>query len=154
MKEKREGFKIYLDQLKNGHVERIEETFSPEFLEIQEEDLSFSKPILVNGEAYVTEGNLVLRLNIFTYAELLCSMCNEPVQVAIKLEDLYHTEPLDEVKGAIFSMADTIREAILLQTPLFAECNEGKCLSRKELDKYLSKPGQEEKNHHPFEGLK
>jgi uncharacterized metal-binding protein YceD (DUF177 family) len=157
MKEKREGFKIYVDPLKHGHVERIDECFTPDFLDVKEKELIFSDPVLVQGEAYAAEANLILHLTASTHAYMFCSMCNERVKVAVNLENLYHAVPLADVKGAVFSMADVIREGILLEIPHFAECNGGKCPKREELNRYLSKEGssgsQEQTHYRPFEGL-
>lgn len=157
MKEKIEGFKIYVDQLKAGHVEKINEIFEPDFLDVKEKDLTFADPVEVKGEAYTAEGNLILHLNVSTKAEIPCSMCNEPVKVSIMLENLYYSEPTSDIKGAIFSMSAVIREAILLETPPFAECSNGKCPKRKEFGKYLSKSkssdGTEQTHYHPFKDL-
>lgn len=151
-----DGFKIYVDQLKRGHVEKIEENFAPDFLDVQEKDLTFHEPVEVKGEAYVTEGNLILHLYLKATVELPCLVCNTVVKVPIQLDNFYQAIPLNEIKGAVFSMADLIREAILIEVPTFAECDKGKCKNRKEIEKYLHKPspsGQDQTRYRPFEGL-
>ena len=153
-----DGHKIYVDQLKHGQVEKIEEMFTPDFLEIKEKDLAFEDPVFVKGEAYIAEQDLILHLDISTQGRLPCSICNEPVKVDVELKGFYHTVPLGEIKGGVFSMLDTLREAIVLETPTFAECHQGKCPQRKDLEKYFKKESpskdQGDDTYHPFEGLK
>lgn len=150
------SFKIFVDQLKHGHVERIEEEYSPEFLDVHEKELNFDHQVRVQGEAYTADGDLILHLDIKTEATLPCLICNEPVFVPIHVENFYHYEPLEEMKSAVFSMENVIREAILLETPSFAECLGG-CPKRKDVDKYLRKPSnssdEENLGYRPFENL-
>jgi len=40
-----EQFKIYVEQLREGQEKKLSETFAPDFLEINEEDLSFQSPV-------------------------------------------------------------------------------------------------------------
>lgn len=153
-----DGFKIYVEQLRGGHVEKIKEVFSHVFLGLAEKELAFVDSVLVEGEAYLAEDNLVLHLQISTKATLPCKICNEPLKVPLRLTDFYHTESLEGIKSGIFSMEAALREAILLDAPTFAECNEGKCPQRKELEKFLKKgPSSAEKGdatgYRPFEGL-
>lgn len=154
------GFKIFVDQLKKGHVEKIDESFDPDFMLVQEKDLAFEDPIKVKGEAYTAEGELILHLDLATEATLPCSICNGPAKVPIHVKNFYHNEPLAEIKSGVFSMRDVIRDAILLDTPPFAECHEGHCPERKDIEKYLKKPKSPqadsdlEDGYKPFEGLK
>lgn len=156
--EKGDRFNIYVDRLKNGHIEKIDETFSPELLKVEDSALSFEDSVLVKGEAYNAEDNLILNLNLSTKATMPCKICNELVKVPIELKNVYHTVPLEEIKGAIFSIADLVREDILLETPSFVECGEGQCSHRKEVEKFLKQPGsskeEDEGGYHPFEGIK
>lgn len=151
------GHLIYVDQLKRGHVEKIQEQIDPGFLDIHEKDLGFVDPIYVKGEAYIAEQELVLHLHVSTFANIACAICNEPVKVPLTLKDFYYTEELKEIKGGTFSILNPLREAILLETPTFAEC-EGKCPQRKELEKYFKNPASSNENgdetYRPFEGLK
>lgn len=160
MREKRppdDRFKIYVDQLKSGHVEKLDEEFAPDFLGVDEKALAFKSPVLVKGKAYAAEGELILDLDIETEATLPCSICNEPVQVKIELHHWYLAVPLAEITSAIYSLVEPLREAILLETPKFAECG-GACPERKNLDKFLKKEsplnGVDHLHYRPFEGLK
>lgn len=151
-----DGFKIRVESLKHGIVEKIQEKFTPEFIDVAEDRLKFNDPVLVDGEAYLADTDLVLHLNISTFATLACSICNEPVKVPIDLKAVYILEPLDQIKTGVYSLVDSLREAILLETPSFAECNQGSCPQRKELDKYLKKFSEEgdPEGYRPFEDLK
>lgn len=138
-------FKIYVEQLRDGHTEKLDETLSPEFLGVNEKELSFVDPVLLSGEAYIAEDMLILNLNVETKAILLCSICNAPVKVDIALLGVYHAEPLEQIKGAIFNFKEVLRELIVLETPSFAEC-EGICPARKEIAKYLKASDEDEKS--------
>lgn len=132
-----ERFKIYIDQLRNGEVERLKEEFSPEFLDVNERDLKFVDPVKVKGETYIAEEMLILHLDIATIGIIPCAICNEPVKVPIEIKGFYHAEPLKDVKSGIFYFQGVLREAILLNIPYLAECAQGKCPQRASLQKYL-----------------
>lgn len=143
-----ERFKIYIDQLRDGEVETLSEVFSPEFLDVNEQDLKFMDPVNLQGEAYLTGDMLILHLDIETACMIPCSICNEPVKVPIKISGYYHTVPLEEIKSGIFHFQEMLREIILLNTPILAECGQGKCPQRSSLQKYL----KSESSRHTKEG--
>lgn len=152
-----ESLKIYVDRLKNGQEHKIQETSSPDFLELDEEDLVFDDPVTLQGEVYTADDHLVIHLNIETSAHLPCSICNDAVHTPISIKGLYLTHPLSEIPGAIFDLTEEVRESILLQTPLFIECNNGKCPERENIKKFL-KPEQNipevgPDTHFPFADL-
>jgi uncharacterized metal-binding protein YceD (DUF177 family) len=150
-------FKIFVDQLRDGHEKIIHESLSPKFMDVHENDLDFKKNIELDGMAYTAEDELVLNWNIQTEALVSCAICNEKVPVAINIDNYYHTVPLAEIKGAIFNFKDLLRETILVEVPAFAECNQGECPKRQEVSKYLKEPSQdktdEEDGYHPFADL-
>lgn len=146
-----EAFKIYADQLRNGHIEQLDEKLAPDFMEIQDEDLTFLQPIEVTGEAYIADQELILHLNVYTQATIPCAICNEPVLVDVSLDGFYHAVPYEELKSGIYDYRHILREAILLETPRFGEC-EGKCPKRKEIQKYLKKEGAIDDQSPPEEG--
>lgn len=158
-----DAFKIYVDQLRDGHEEIIHEMFEPDFIDINEKDLKFKKPVQVEGKAYMADDSLVLNFDITTEASLLCTVCNTVVPAEIKIHNFYHAVPLDEIKGGIYYMQDILRETILLETPNFQECNGGNCPEREKLSKYLKTPKSEndtgadssdEEGYRPFSNLK
>jgi uncharacterized metal-binding protein YceD (DUF177 family) len=152
-------FKIYVDQLRDGRVDKIEESFSPDFLAVNDKDLSYQALIDVEGQAYLAEGELILNLDVFTQATLPCVICMEPVNADVKIQSLYYAKPTVEIKNGIFNFKEMLREAIILETPAFAEC-QGKCPRRKEVSKFLKKElplgkdGSNEEGYHPFSNLK
>lgn len=129
--------KIYVDRLTDGQTEVIEETVSPELLEIKENDLQFQKPIKLSGKAYLAEDHLIIQLKITTEATMPCLICNESVQKKIAVPSFYHTEEVANIKGHIYDYTQPMREAILLELPYSVECK-GNCPKRGELKSYLN----------------
>lgn len=148
-------FKIYIDRLKKGHTEDIQESFDPSFLEVAEKDLKFIKPVKVDGHVYIAENDLVINISIDTEATLPCSVCNQETQVPISIKELIHLEPLDEIKGQIYDLRSIIREAVLLEVPFVVECSNGKCPERANIQKFLADPTKREKDegYKPFKDL-
>lgn len=150
-------FKIYVEQLRDGHEEKIHEKLDPNFLEINEPELTFDKPVKVEGAAYLAERELVLHWDIQTEALIPCSICNEPVRVTIHIPNFYYSESLEEIKTGIYNFKNLLRETILLEVPPFVECNGGNCPKRKEYHKYLKEtsdqPSDQEEGYQPFADL-
>lgn len=153
MLQKPDIFNIYIDRLYDGHTEELEEEVDPDFLEVKENDLSFSDPLFLKGEAYIADDELILHFSVTTYATLPCSICNELVKAAIQELDFYHAEPLNEIKTGVFNFKELLREVILLDAPAFAECNDGDCPRRKEIEKYLKVEGEGDDQYRPFANL-
>jgi uncharacterized metal-binding protein YceD (DUF177 family) len=148
-------FRVFIDQLREGNIEDIDESFSPDFLGINERDLSFTQPIHVKGQVYLAEDVLILHFDINTIATLSCAICNGPTNVEIAIKGFYHAVPLNEIKGAVYDFHEILRETILLEVPILTECNEGKCPQRQTLEKYFKKenaPGskEDEDGYRPF----
>ena len=112
-----EAFKIYVEQLKDGHSEQISEELSPQFIEVKEEDLAFLDPVRVDGEAYLAENELVLHLEVNTFVTIPCAICNSLVKVPIELNNFYHTVEEAELKSGIYNFKEMLRENILLAVP-------------------------------------
>lgn len=151
-------FRIFVEQLRNGSTEEVDETFVPDFLEIKEKDLSFSEPITVRGQVYLAEEMLILHFNIYAIATVPCAICNEPTEVVIDIKGFYHAVPLNEIKSAIYDFREILRETILLEVPNLAECYQGKCSQRDTLKKYFKNEGvlgnkEDEDGYRPFAGL-
>ncbi len=146
-----DAFCIYVDRLRTGKEEKIEEVFPPDFFEVNGPELSFEKNVLVKGKAYLATDTLILDLNIETEASLPCSICNQKTSVPIVLRHVIHAVPLEEIPSKVYSYRPFLRETILLETPPLIECHEGNCPQRKEITKYMhqTKEGKEEL-YHPF----
>jgi len=149
-----DAFKVYVEQLRDGHEETIDEAFDPGFLDIAEPDLRFDKPVLLKGVAYLADQELVLHWDIRTEVLLPCSICNESVRVSIHVGNFYHSESLEKIKSGIYNFETLLRETILLEAPFFAECHEGICPRRREYGKYLKESSHsssdQDEGYRPF----
>ena len=150
-----EFFKIFVEQLRDGHSEKISENVSPEFLHVNETDLVFQKDVAIKGEAYLADESLVLHLNVATEAILPCSICNEKTAVKVKIDNFYHAEPLSEIKSGIYNFSDALRTEILVEVPPYVECHNGNCPKRIEFEKYMKKSedGDSQDGYRPFAEL-
>lgn len=150
-------FKIHIEQLREGHEEKIHEKLDPSFLDIQDPDLIFDRPVELEGVAYLAEQELVFHWNIRTEVLIPCSICNEPVRILIHVQNFYSSICTKEIKSGIYNFKDLLRETILLEVPPFAECTGGKCPKRQEYKKYLKEPSNpssdEEAGYRPFADL-
>lgn len=131
-----EGLRIYVDRLRTQGVEQIHETVPPGFMDVQEKELRFADLVMISGEAYLAQDELVLKLLAKTRARMPCAICNQEVPVDIQAQ-IMHMEPALGLKRGVYDMSPLVREALLLEVPLVAECNEGHCPGRKEIEQYL-----------------
>jgi uncharacterized metal-binding protein YceD (DUF177 family) len=152
-----ENLKIYIDRLKGGHAHPFDEILPPNFLNMEDDEILFKDPVAVKGEAYLADEHLIIHLSIETFAYLPCSICNDLVHMPIRVKNIYLTESLNAIKGAIYNLEEQIRETVLLQTPLFTECNNGNCPEREALKKFLKpeeKPSaSSDITHFPFANI-
>lgn len=150
-----EEFRIYVERLRHDKREQIQLEVAPGFLEVNDQFLSFTESVVVKGEAYLANDALVIHLEITAQAVVPCTICNAPVQIEVQIPDFYHVEPLEDIKTGFFDFKQVVREAILLEAPTFAECNNGSCSKRKEMAKYLAheKKDEEPNGYHPFANL-
>jgi uncharacterized metal-binding protein YceD (DUF177 family) len=146
-----EPFKIYVDRLRGGNTETIDVALEPSFLDIHEADLSFSSPVLLKADVYLTDEHLIIHLKATTKATRPCAICNQPMGVDLVVKDFYHTELLEDIPSAIFDFQDVLREALLIELPLVVECNGGKCPEREALRPFMSsKERTENPTYFPF----
>ena len=146
-----ETFLIYVDRLKGGNEETIDQTVPSTLIGVNEADLKFEGNLHFEGKAYIAEDHLVLHLDVEATAVLPCKICNEPQPLQIELHGFYHTEPMETIKSGIFDMHDVVRDAILLEVPPYHECESGAC--RQEAQKYLKSDVQKGDEYHPFADL-
>lgn len=142
--------KIYIDRLKDGHIEHIKEEISNDFLDINDPDLLFSPLSTIEGETYLANDHLILRLKVQLEVTIPCSICNAPVTLPLLIQNFYHTEELSSLKKPIFDYAPLLREAILLNAPDYTECNEGFCPERKNIKKFLHREETNASSHKQF----
>ena len=144
-----EEFTIYVDRLRNGAVEAIDLTLSADCLEQDDERLRFEGVVVIRGEAYVAEDELVLHLSLEATALVPCVICQKELQLPLVVKGLYHAEPLKQVPTALYCFRLLVRETLILEAPQLAECG-GKCPERKDIEHYLSKGDAQ---YHPFADL-
>ena len=150
-----EAFKIWIDRLGEGHVQKINGSFDPAFLEIDEKELKFSAPVQAAGEAYLADRHLVIHLKAQTKATVPCAICNEMTDMELKVENFYHSEAIEEIPSAVFDFSGPLRDALLIELPHYFECCGGNCPERENLVPYLrSAPKTEgKKSNFPFADL-
>ena len=147
-------FKIYIDRLRSGKREELTSELDVSFLDVGDKDLRFLDSVRVEGEAYATDDDLVLHLDSFVSCEMPCSVCNEKVKVDVKVQDFYHVESFDKIKSGVFDYTAPLREAILLETPAFIECNDGHCSKRSDMESYFCNSKSESRmKNNPFSEL-
>lgn len=134
----KDTFKIYIEQLRDGRTEAIEEHYAPDFIDLKDDEAVFKRDVQVEGQAYLADGNLIIHLQVIAYVIVPCSICNRPVEVEISIPDFYHMEPAEEIKTGIFDFSEMLREAIVLEIPPFGECNSGNCPERAAIAKFLN----------------
>ncbi|MBX7066887.1 MAG: DUF177 domain-containing protein [Parachlamydiales bacterium] len=146
------AFKILIDRLKGGQVQKIDLHEAPEFLGPDEPELKFHSEVIAKGETYLTDEFLIVHLTKASTSVLMpCSVCNEMIKVPLKVDNLTHTVPIEEIKGAIFDFSEALREALLIELPRTVECNGGKCAGRDLMAPFLK--SKKEKTHFPFKDL-
>lgn len=138
---------VYIDRLKSGQIEKISETISSNFLEIDEEDLVFDKTLKIEAKAYLANDHLIIEFSVDATAFIPCSICNMMTKNVLNLENLCFSIELSKTKSAIFDFTDELRSTILNAVPSFTECNQGNCPSRSILKKYLTKSSVKDGNN-------
>jgi len=142
---------LSLDYLRTGENQKFTLVLSPEFMDIQEKDLSFEEAVSVEGEAYLVEENLVIRFDAHTKATMPCVVCNRNIKKPLAIKGVYHTVALEGISGAYFDFRPALREELLVELPKVAECG-GNCSERASISPYLKSEKQE--NYFPFSDLK
>lgn len=147
-------FKILVDRLKGGLVEKIEGFFEPSFFNVEEKELSFPSPVEVQGEVYLTEDHLIVHFNGTAKVKMPCAVCNEMTQIELKVVNFYHTEPIENIRDAVYDFTEPLREAFLIELPKVIECRGGNCPERASIAPYLrSQKRSENPTYFPFSDL-
>ena len=141
--------KIYIDRLKSGGTEDIDQILPSHFLDVDEDELSFCGDVKVHGKAYLSGDHLTLQLDATAKALMPCRVCNETTEVEIALKNCCMPVALEEIKGAVFDPNELVREVILAEVPARAECK-GNCPLRDELKPFLK---EEVKVYFPFKDI-
>ena len=128
---------IYVDRLRDGQEEKIQEEVDTSLLDIDEPNLRFAPTIKIAGKAYLADDHLILQLNLNTEVTIPCSICNDEVTLPLVIKQFIHTIPLSSIRSHIFDYTNEVREVTLLNTPEFTECHEGKCPRREGFKKFI-----------------
>lgn len=154
----KDHIKVYVERIRDGEVEELSEMLAPDFMDIHEQEMRFMDPVVLKGQAYVTDDWLIVSLHIQTAVQLVCSVCNEPFCYAIDIHDMVHDEPLENIRDGQFDILPLVRENILLEVPFYPQCGLTSCKKRSEIEPFLKqdKPPvekAEEHGHNPFKDL-
>lgn len=128
---------IYIDRLRDGSKDFIQENISTNEILGNEEDFRFTSVINLTGEAYLAGDHLILSLRINLDAELPCIICNNWTPYPIYIENFLHAESLANIKNGTYNYSNLIRDAILLEIPTYFECNRN-CPERAYLASHLT----------------
>lgn len=142
---------ILIDRLKGGQTQKIEEGLDPAFLGPDEPELRFKAKVNVKGEAYLTDAHLIIHLKAQTQVSMPCAVCNQMIHIDLKVDDFYHTVPIEEIPSAVFNYSEALREALLIELPKTVECNGGNCPDRATITPFLRTETRTEKTtYFPF----
>lgn len=148
-------FKIHINALQNGHVDKIDLTIdlatTPLLNPEESQGLKPGKELKISGEGYLAQNELILKLKFSFDCYLSCIICNN--FFSTKIEGLIeHILPLSNLRTQIFDYKDLIVENIYLNQPPFAECSQGSCPERENVEK-CSRQKKGQNIYFPFENL-
>ena len=131
-----EVFNIYIDRLGEGSVQPLDEKVDSSFLEVPDGNLFFPEQVVFHGSAYLADSHLILNLDLSTRYQTYCKICNDLILLPFTLKGIYITEEISNSPSKVFDLKAPLRDAILLEIPLYSEC-EGGCPMRKDLNQYF-----------------
>ncbi len=131
-----EVFNIYIDRLGEGSVQPLDEKVDSSFLEVPDGNLFFPEQVVFHGSAYLADSHLILNLDLSTRYQTYCKICNDLILLPFTLKGIYITEEISNIPSKVFDLKAPLRDAILLEIPLYSEC-EGGCPMRKDLNQYF-----------------
>ncbi|OGN62202.1 MAG: hypothetical protein A3F09_00465 [Chlamydiae bacterium RIFCSPHIGHO2_12_FULL_49_11] len=89
------------------------------------------------GRAYLAENTLIIHLNIEYTGKAVCIICNEKFEFKSRRKEQYITEEVENIPSGVYNLENDIRDAVILETPRYQECCDGKCPDRTFVKKYL-----------------
>lgn len=146
-----ERFAVYVDRLRDGTEELIDETVPASLFDLGEQ-VSDDDQVKIHGKAYLADHSLVIQVNIEATVQLRCVICNELFPFKIELNNLYITPEEEACRSGIFQFKEALREEIVLEIPLYAECHGGSCPERHSMKPYLKEGSSDsdEETQQPF----
>ena len=141
---------VNTERLKRGEVAHFDETLEPRDIWTAEEgDPRLPSPIGIKGKVYCSGEFVVGELSVETIAWLVCSICEEDFAYGLSGQ-VTLAEPLPDHSG-IFDLAPIVAGLLLTDLPEYAECSDGKCPKRKEVEKFM---GKGHNGWNPFDDFK
>jgi uncharacterized metal-binding protein YceD (DUF177 family) len=131
-----EIFDIQTNHLLRGETQEISGAIDPDFLSVADGGILFGEKVTLKGKAYVVDGNLLIHIDVTTSYQAHCRVCNELCTFPLELQGLYLTEELANISSRGYNFKEALREAILIEIPVYAEC-EGNCPNRDYIKDYL-----------------
>lgn len=146
---------IDLNRLRQENVEEFEVALDPSIMELDPADnIKVTEPVEVQGRAYIADDELIVELDVEGVLEIHCAMCHEPFDYQVSVVNYVHNQPVSEIKHSTFDAKELVREAFLLEIPLFPQCGGNECENRDKIAKYLKQEGSaEEASQSPFKDL-
>ncbi len=145
---------LFVKRLRDESVETISERIAPEKFDISDNEILLKEPVIVNGEAYITDDFLLITLSISAALEIVCSFCNKKFNFNTNVEAYTIDIPVEDVRGDVLDLLPYIRELLLVEIPLYPQCGGAVCKNRKEMENFFKKECKEEpKTFKPFENL-
>lgn len=136
------NFLIHLKELTENEPCRFEATLPCDVCNDANDVWScYQSPIAVAADCLFNEDLLLVNLEIKTDVCAPCTICSETFSFPLHIKEVRLEFAIDpaEHKEKI-DLVPHIREAVLLETPLYVECSRGHCPERATLAKYLSQP--------------
>jgi len=130
---------LYIDRLRDGRIENIEQELDPKQLDIIDDEIDCVKPIATSIKAYLADDFLIICLSLSAELLLHCRICNEQFAFPLTLSHIDQEIPLDEIHDAVFDVASMIREILLVEVPAYPQCGGKVCCNRDSIKKYFSK---------------
>lgn len=147
--------RLFIDRIRAQGCEKIDLRLDPDFMDIHEKELAFIDPIAVEGEVYLAGEEVVVALRAETVIHMPCAICN--ASIALPLQNAWTSvEPVESFRHGVIDLSEMVRENLLIEVPLTAECEQGNCPERVALAPYLrqKQAGREETGFHPFADLR
>ena len=129
----------------------VVESLDQAFLSINDELTQALEKVGVKACVSITEGRLIVLLDVSTGVQLTCSRCLAKTRFVIEKKDLLLTYPIHQEKT--IDLTEDIREAIIIDLPIKPLCsptckglcqhcganlNQAMCLCKKEEEKQSS----------------
>ena len=133
------GVHIRIDESPDGDEVLFEESLPPEFFDLPKDDeLSPTSNVEVCGRAYHASEWIMVEATVKVAMSLPCSMCNERTVFPIELSPWKQNFSEELVRDGMLDVSEALREAILLEVPLFIKCGGDSCRNINVIRQFLA----------------